>query len=69
MNSRGIYIESASQMVHEAKRLGFVFVEVAVAQEYLLNHLFQPEDRLHFEAARVPGVMMVKHIPNNGGRI
>lgn len=67
MNSRGIYIESASQMVHEAKRLGFVYVEVAVAQEYLLNHLFQPSDGLVFDSSSVPGVMMARYVnPEEG---
>ena len=59
--SRGFFIDSPSMMVAEAKRLSFVFVEVAVAQEYLLNHLYKTGDSIEFKALEVPGVLMVVH--------
>ena len=66
MNNRGFYIESASMMVNEARRLGIVHVDVSVAQDYLLNHLYQDSDEIEILPTKVPGVMMVRHTSQAG---
>lgn len=54
-------IEDTVQMRHEAEKRGFVFVELTIAQEYLLNHEFEANDPLKFEPGPVPGVIRVTH--------
>jgi len=63
----GMRIENTSQMIDEAAKRDFIYVDVEIVRDYLLNHLFDEKDvgRLSFDSTNVPGVLMVRYKSND----
>lgn len=53
-------IDNATQMVQELETRQFVLIDLEVAQEYMLYHMYEMCGSINIQPTNVPGVFVAK---------